>query len=367
MKRLNSVRTSTAIAAAFILGALGSAEADETAPPNRTIGYVMTSMHWAVHQSPDGKVECPHGVNDGPREHFKALFPDDGRTRTLRETQIQREAEGFFPQTTPEPYPFREIESKVAWGLNLDGEVSTNDFTSPDGEVGIDNQLYRSVGCIQSYRAPDGDSYYFDDENVVRQIFNRWLFELTEVDSLVNDDNVEITLYRGQNGLLKKADGSDILPGGTQVIDNRWGKRYVRHLKGKIIDGVLTTEGADVTYPWATFGLPTDRVMRDMRARLKLLPTGANGVIGGYTDLENFYSQTLRSFSTHIHAYGKTSLPSLYRALVRNADGHPDPATGRNTTLSSALDVKMVRVFIVHPERPVAENLRTEPGSSTAR
>ncbi len=140
------------------------------------------------------------------------------------------------------------------------------------------------------------------------------------------------------------------------MIDNRWGKRYVRHLKGKIVDGVLTTEPVDVICPWATFRLPTDREMRDMPVRLKLLPAGASGLLGGYTDLENFYSQTLRSFSTHIHAYGKTSLPSLYRALVRNADGHPDPVTGRNTSLSSVLDVKMVRVFIIHPERPVAAN-----------
>ena len=42
------------------------------------IGFVLTSRYWAVHESPGGKAECPNGFNDGPREQFKQLFPDDG-------------------------------------------------------------------------------------------------------------------------------------------------------------------------------------------------------------------------------------------------------------------------------------------------
>ena len=64
--------------------------ADDTAPVGRTIGYVVTGMYWAVHQTADGKAECPNGVNDGPREHFKALFPEDGKKRPLIDTQIKR-------------------------------------------------------------------------------------------------------------------------------------------------------------------------------------------------------------------------------------------------------------------------------------
>ena len=29
----------------------------------------------------------------------------------------------------------------------------------------------------------------------------------------------------------------------------RWGKRFIYHLHGKINDGILTTEPADVTFP----------------------------------------------------------------------------------------------------------------------
>lgn len=330
-------------------------KADETAPPNRTIGYIVTGLYWAVHQSADGKAECPNGVNDGPREHFKALFPDNGAKRSVVDTQIKREAEGYFPTLTKEPFTFHLSQSKIAKGLNLDGKVDENDFVSPDGEKGIDNQLFRVLGCVRGYRAPDGDAYFFDNNTLITDRYDRWMFELTDVDSLVNDDDVTITTYRGLDGLLKKADGNGMLAGGSQVVDVKWGGRYVTTFKGKIKDGVLTTTPTDVTFPWGTFGVPTDREMREMRMQVKLLPTGGTGLIAGYTVLENWYRQTLRSSSTHHQAYGQVSLPSVYRALRAAADGHPDPKTGENTTLSSALDVTLTQVHIIHPDRPVAQ------------
>ena len=342
--------------AAVISGAIASpAMADDTAPPGGTIGYVATSMYWAVHQSADGKAECPNGLNEGPREHFKALFPADGTKRPVADTQLRREADGYFPTLNEEPFKFHLSQSKIAKGLNLDGKIDENDFLSADGEKGIDNQLFRVLGCVRGYRAPDGDAYFFDNNTLVNDRYNRWLFELSGVDSLVNDDDITVTTYRGLDTLLKKADGNGMLAGGSQVVDVKWGARYVATLKGKIKDGLLTTDPTDVVFPWATFGIPTDREMRDMRMQIKILPTGGTGLIAGYTVLENWYRQTLRSSSTHHQAYGDVSLPSVYRALRRAADGHPDPKTGENTTLSSALDVTLTQVHIIHPDRPIAQ------------
>jgi len=349
MKRILLATVSTA---AFL--AAPAAMADDTAPPGRTIGYVVSGLYWAVYQTADGKMECPNGVNDGPREHFKALFPDDGTKRPVVETQLKREADGYFPTLSKEPFTFHLSQSKIAKGLDLDGKSDDNDFVSPDGEKGIDNQLFRVLGCVRGYRAPDGDAYYFDNNTLVTDRYNRWLFELTDVDSLVNDDDVTVTTYRGLDGLLKKADGNGMLAGGSQVVDVKWGGRYVHTMKGKIKDGLLTTEAVDMTFPWSTFGIPTDREMRNMRMHVNLTPTGGTGLIGGYTVLENWYRQTLRSSSTHHQAYGQVSLPSVYRALRAAADGHPDPKTGENTTLSSALDVTLTQVHIIHPDRPVA-------------
>ena len=59
--------------------------------------------------------------------------------------------------------------------------------------------------------------------------------------------------------------------------------------------------------------------------------------MGGYADIEMWYNQTMRSESTHHQSYGALSPPSLYKAFLRLADGYPDPKTGKNTAISSAL------------------------------
>ena len=158
---------------AFAAGLLvaGAASADN-APAGRTIGYVLTNEYWAIYQSPDGKAECPKGFNDGPREQFKVLFPEDGKKRTLMETQLARESEIWFPTTKPEQFPFYEAEGKTSYGLNLDGRVGPADFTSPEGEKGIDNNMYRALGCISNYRGPDGTLYHFTDKYLQQHNYN---------------------------------------------------------------------------------------------------------------------------------------------------------------------------------------------------
>ena len=37
-----------------------------------------------------------------------------------------------------------QVTSRIGDGFNLDGKIKANDFVSPDGEKGIDNNLYRA-------------------------------------------------------------------------------------------------------------------------------------------------------------------------------------------------------------------------------
>src|SRR6185312_4121991 len=176
----------------------GIAGAADGVLKDRSIGYVMSEIYWGIYQTKDGKIECPNGFNDGPREQFKILFPDDGTKRTLSQTQLARESEIWFPHTTPEPYPFHEAVGTTAFGLNLDGKVGPNDFTSPDGEKGIDNQMYRALGCIRNFRA-DGETSILTPQWRTRAPYNIFVIEITGVDSLQNADNVTVTTYRGQD------------------------------------------------------------------------------------------------------------------------------------------------------------------------
>jgi hypothetical protein len=90
-----------------------------------------------------------------------------------------------------------------------------------------------------------------------------------------------------------------------------------------------------------------------MRLQLTLTPAGAEGLVAGYADVDTWYKQLIRNDSTHHLSNGQISGISLYKALRRLADAYPDSQTGANTAISTALDVKLTQVFIVHPEGEV--------------
>lgn len=349
--------------AALVLGVTALPAAADDTPPSglrdRSIAYAVAGGHWALYQSPDGKAECPEGVNEiGPRESFKSLFPNLG---PVGQTQLAREAAVQFPMDRDEPFPFREAGGRVGLGLNLDGKVDDNDFTSPDGVKGIDNQLFRALGCVRFFRGPDGIGYHFTDVYLRQNNYNRALIEITNVDSLANDDDVDVAIYRGMDSLMTDATGAKLIPGGLQRIDTKFGKKFESHLKGKIVDGVLITEPKDVYWPFAWFGgTPGKHHFRDMRFQMSLTEEGARGLMAGYTDVDSWYYSLVRGRSTHHLGYGTASAPAIYQAMRRLADAYPN-AQGEMTAISWAFDLPMVQVFIDRPDRQVAGNAVVSP------
>jgi hypothetical protein len=331
--------------AAFL--ATVAARADGVAPEGNSIAYVATNLSWALQSTPEMS-ECPRGLNDGVREQFKLLFPEaEGQDRVFEDTQLRRQVESYHPTVAPDALPFLEGEGPVAPGLDLDGAQGAEDFTSPDGRAGIDNQMHRVLGCIANYRGPDGPIRFFEDEMVLRENYNRIIVQLNGVDSLADDPAVDVMIFRGRDKVLVDAGGLKALPGGTQRIDTRWGSRYIRHTRGRIENGVLTTEPVDLLYPWDAFYMPTDQFMWGARLRLTLAPESAEGLVAGYTDVETWYMHMLRNWSAHYQSYGKSSGPSIYKAMRRLADALPDPETGANRAISSALAAKFTQVRVM--------------------
>lgn len=316
-----------------------------------TIGYVLTDRRWAVYETKDAKAECPQGFNDGNREEFKKIFPEDGKQRTVMETQLKREGEQWHPETATYSMPYKEVQGKVSFGLNLDGKVDANDFDSPEGEKGIDNQLYRANGCIGGYR--EGGSFaHFENLFMQQSEDSRVLIEITGVDDLTNDDQVTVTTYRGLESLLTDATGSAFIPGGTQRIDMRWGKRFISQAKGRIVDGTLISDAMDtLLVPWGRGITYQYQVFRGARFKLKLSPDTAEGLLAGYADVNSYTLRKNEGWSTHHQSYGQFSSITQHQAMDRLADGYPDPKTGKNTAISSAMRVKFTQVFIQRPEK----------------
>jgi len=352
----------TAAAAVAVAGGFSPAvAAEQTGISNRSIGYVLTTRTYGIYQAMDatGKetnAECPKGLYDfGPREQFAAMFPQtEGKKWTLAETTVAREANVWFPEAGADKFPIQEIEGKISYGVNLDGKVKPTDFTSPDGKPGVDNQLYRAVGCIPSYRL-GSSQVLFETQYFESRTYNRTIIELTEVDSLENDDDVTITTYRGLDALVRDAKG-DFQVDTTQRIDTVYGQDFIHTFKGKIVDGVLTTTKSG-DFVWPTQHQHQEAAtewMRDTHFELKLTPQKVEGAIAGYLDIESHYRGVNRRFGSHQISYGKLTSESFYKALRRLADAYPDPETGANTAISGTLMITGVRARIVHPEKQVA-------------
>lgn len=324
-------------------------------PDGGRIGYVLTERHWAVYETEGATEECPEGMNDrGSRALFDKLFPDDGSERTVADTRLKIEGRQFHTEVLEEydPLPFKEAQGSTSYGLNLDGRVDADDFVSPEGEEGIDNQLYRVIGCIPGYRK-DGPYWFFENDFMINNAYNRWMIEISDVDDLVNDDDVTVTTYRGSDPLLTDATGEGFIPGGTQRVDWRWGKNFNEQVKGKIIDGVLITDPIKmIKIPWSQPG-PTSgyHLFRDFRLKLKLTPEKAEGLMAGYVDINQFNHRFRNNWAMHHQNYGQSASMTEYPALRRLADAYPDPETGANTAISSAVEVTLTQVYILHPDQ----------------
>jgi hypothetical protein len=323
--------------------------AGESSPAPQTIGFALTDMRWAVYQSADGRDECPQGLNESsPRVLFDATYPSATvrGEASVADTQLEFEGLEWHPTVAPmSTSALKEVAGEVGFGWNLDGKPGPRDFTTPDGQSGVDNALYRAIGCVEEFRGPTGIFYNLVNRFVRDMNFNRVLIEISGVDDLNDDGSVEVTIYRGLDRLMVDATGQAITPGGSQRVDSRWGKRYIQHLRGRIARGVLITEPAQIKLPHAIYeSTPGEEFIRDGQFRLKLSKTAAEGQLVGYVDIRRWYYQILQSWN------GQISYPLLWATLQRCADAYPDPSTGANTAASAALALKFTQVFILHDE-----------------
>ena len=327
----------------------------------RTIGLVLANFDYMFYRTEDRKAECPDGFVHTNRENWEAQFP----TRAARQRHLNLcgdfqnrgpncENVWLTPEVIDDPLPFREVRGKIAYGLDLDGEqdgrgtqttCAHQQFTSPNGERGIDNQYYRFLGCEKGLSLFTNEIIKWAIE--VYPVY-RLLLEINGVDDERRDDDIELVMYRGRDPLIVDAAGK-AAPWQSQRIDEG-AQKLIHRLRGKIVDGVVITEPADVI--WEDSSWEPRLLIRGMTLRLKLTPTGAEGLRVGYIDVEQLWQVYSHWDATTQFAFGGgASGPAAYAALHRLADGYKDPATGACTALSSTRKFEFVRAFVVHPSK----------------
>jgi hypothetical protein len=87
----------------------------------------------------------------------------------------------------------------------------------------------------------------------------------------------------------------------------------------------------------------------DVHLKLRLSADAAEGLMGGYQDLEKYWLMYRRGLAVSVDN-SAWSPPAMYAATQALADGRRDPVTGQCSAISSSMKLKAVRAFIVHSE-----------------
>lgn len=356
--------------------AVGAATSRElpAPPPDGVMGFVVDNF---VQPLVPGKEACPDGPALKLRDAYVAGLPPAERERLLRkenEQELERlwKSSAFGPNDTnicSQPDLFdrpllRTVQSPHAWGLDLDGDggkgaagedgCAQQDFTTPTGEKGIDNQEYRVMGCKLEWRGVDGMP---SDVSVGMKQFHasgEWtqVILLKGVDSLVNDDDVEVIYGNTPDRPFVDTKGN-FLRGATFTISDV-PPRHRNVLRGRIVNGVLSTEPADIKLAetWGQGGARDIRGsrwawdFRKGRLRLAFQPDGSlRGVLGGYRPIFDLViSPSLGGAGSALVA-GIDCAAEL--ATIRKyADGLRDPKTGQCNGISTALQVSATPAFV---------------------
>lgn len=356
--------------------AFGLGTAFAAGPENRTISLMVGRMEFAGYYDPTG-ADCPKGYNPmmaqvAKKEMLKQGYTqekideiyaleEDDRNRTVNEVMRMRgmkdgKASNAYahPETAEDPV-LLTVEGPHGYGLNLDGKVKAGDFTNPDtGEKGIDNNYYKTIGCSNAFKQQkDGTSGYPES-----QIFTSMeekpahLIEITEVDSLENDDEVKVGYYTSLDPLSRDAVGRATQDRTMRVDPN---PKWRNVTTGKIKNGILETEAFGLKAEGDPHGglWSYDLKKAKLRLNLKAKPDGTMmATLGGYHDIYPLYWMYANTGSTSENF--TLNLVGYYNALKRLADFDPDPKTGKNRAISIGYTLFTVPAVIVHPQKQTA-------------
>ena len=368
MKRLTSWLIPLSLPLSLMAGA---SSAQAAAPDGHRMAFVVKDWFTAIYET-KFMDECPEGVSTANDEFWwrklspaeRAKLTGNGMVQALNRFGISvnqgehKENVCLLPDSVQRPR-MRTVEGKISYGLDLDGTAdgratpktcAHDNFVGPDGTPGIDNQLYRLIGCTYGWRKNVGTVDLNANEMRGTSGLGMILIEVTDVDDTKNDDDVTVTFYRSVDQWVQDSSGSP-LPFSTYAIDMVDGKpRYGDSAKGSIKNGVIETKAADVRLPYYGNYNFMHPIIKDMH--LHLTPTAdgtkAHGMVAGYYSLADF-QYYIGGLGGVVPVNG-IDCPSVVQEAARLADGYPDPKTGQCTALSSAFDLEAYAAFVRHPK-----------------
>ena len=316
-------------------------------------GQVATSLSLVSWRTPQEVEALAHPPADGLERNVAGVYFHTWRAASAYRG-YNRDIETYINPFAAEDPGQPEVTSRIGEGFDLDGKVKPNDFVSPDGERGIDNQLYRAWGCDAPWRGANGNGTLVlrSNDKMLEGLYTV-VIRISGNKDPMNDDDATLEIGYSPDQIMKDARGNVGIDYSYRIVKSA---QYTK-LKAKVRDGVVETEQADIHMPQiAWFENQTrDAFFRQGKIRVTLNADGAvTGLVGGYRDWRDLYTQNVFAQSGGVQGVREhEDHVALYYALRRHADGMFNPSTGRYDGISSAYRLKLVPVFVVDPENPM--------------
>jgi len=246
-----------------------------------------------------------------------------------------------------------QVTSRIGDGFNLDGKIKPSDFVSPDGEKGIDNNLYRAWGCDAPWRGNGNATLDLRANDKMQDGLYTMVIRIFGNQDPMNDSDATLEIGYSPDKIVKDARGRVSVDYSYRILQSA---QYTK-LKARIKNGVVETEQVEHLHTpriaWF-YDQTGDTNFAKGKVRLNIDPDGSTGtgLIGGYRNWRDLYAentfaqdggqQGIREHEDHV---------ALYFALRRNADGMYNPKTGKNDGISSVYRIKVTSAYVVDPDK----------------
>jgi hypothetical protein len=326
-------------------------------------GYVVSVMYPASYNQ---EGDCSRGINPPvnvqyvknllqagwTQERIDALRKSGGDGAIDRENQFRGQINGKPTNTLVNPQSVLDpdlsmIDGKLAFGFDLDGDGAKdpNGFEDPfTGEKGVDNQVFRAMGCFTVFRGDDKivPGAHEQAWTLPNRSMPAMLVTLTGED-LSKDGPLTVTFDMAFEHIETDAQGK-VLAGMTFRADPDPANHHVIQAVQK--GGVVTvTKPGRIYAKWGEPQLQPYLDLKSVRLRLQQQPDGRlRGMVGGYMPYIDLLSEGLQ-------ANGGTDKTGLYWNLRKSADSNPDPKTGRNRDISATWMLEATPAVVVKYER----------------
>ena len=279
-------------------------------------------------------------------EQVRAIAELNGFPRGRGSLAYQNQTIAYSSCTNPYDFPelakgYVPYEGKISSGMNLDGKADPQSFTSPDGEKGVDNQLWRAVGCYKQQQEMNDPAF---QEKVMLSARSPTLIEVSGIDDPRNDSDVTVRVLTGADPLVRDGAGKPLARASFSLDPD---PTLVNVMHGRIVDGVLTTDPADIRFVFREQIIDNLRVMRGAVIRATFRPDGGlDGGLYGYTTLTSYYDMIEHMTQDGADNVGMSCV-GVRQAIDRFADGYRDRATGKFTAISSEMRFHAVPAFVI--------------------